>query len=152
MSRVVQGLYLARRVAKPEFIRTTRPHGAKAQGLRYERLVAKAIPQALHNPWFHFADANGKGWCSPDLLLIHQNQAVVFEVKLTDTVDAIGQLANLYFPVLQKALRLPVRGIIVVKNLTPETDRSRITASLAEALAQPAESIPLLHWLGRGRI
>lgn len=150
MSRVVCGLLWAAQVARPGFIPKSRPKGVKAKGLRFERLVAKAMPGATHGPWFEYGDANGKGWCSPDLLLEFPERVVVVEVKLTDTPDAIGQLAGLYLPVVAKALAKPAYGIIIARNLTTQTDRGRLRPSLGAALRVAGSAIPIVQWLGRG--
>lgn len=152
MSRVVSGLLWARQVPRPEFIPRSRPKGAKAKGLRFERLVAKALPGAKHALWFEYGDSHGKGWCSTDLVLEFPNRVVVIEVKLTDTPVAIGQLAGLYLPVLAKAFAKPTYGVIVAKHLTTGTEPTRVVDNLAAALRLCTKTIPVLHWLGRGRL
>lgn len=130
----------------------SRPRGAKAAGLRYERAFAKALPAARHGLWFAFVDANGAGNCSPDFVLAHGTYLTVFECKLSDKSYAKDQLRELYMPVLRHVYKLPVRGIVVTKTLRPWSDTSRVVGTLAEALTLAEHTIPTLHWLGKGRL
>lgn len=151
MTRQVIGLRSVQPCARPAWARTRRrPRGACGIGLRYESALAKALPSALHNPWYRFEDANGPGWASPDILTKWQGQTVVLECKLTDYAEAETQLRDLYFPLLEHFYRMPVRGIVVVRSLSARPNPSRVVCGLAEALAAPG--IPIWHWLGRGPI
>jgi len=125
-----------------------RPRGSKGAGLRYERLVAGHFRGALHGQWYKFIDAYGMGYCQPDLVLIMESSILVFECKLSDTPAAEAQLEDLYFPVLAKAYRKPVSGIIVAKFLRPQTDLSRVATCFDDALF--TAGIPILHWMGKG--
>ena len=63
-SRTIVGLESARALAgRPLSIPKGRPRGAKADGIRYEKLLAKALaPLGFeHGRWFEFVDANGYG-------------------------------------------------------------------------------------------
>lgn len=125
--------------------------GAKALGLRYENLLAKALKgRATHGQWFHFIADGEPGWCQPDLLVVGQKQILVLEVKLTYTPAAVSQLEDLYLPVVSKAYDRPARGIIVAKNLTPEAPAD-VYETIADAIAlAPRSGLGLVHWLGRG--
>ena len=149
MSRRLSGLLWARAAPRPSFIPKSRPRGAKAQGLRYERALAQALPQAIHGPWFEFCDRNGKGWCQPDLVLKQEGRIYVLECKFTDTPAARVQLQQLYIPILGQVFGLPVGGIVVCHTLTPESGQYIITDSLPAALlAARGGALPILHWLG----
>jgi hypothetical protein len=130
----------------------TRSRGVKALGLRYERLVGRALgawPGLRLGPWFEFCDANGRGYCQADALIIQPDLVVVLECKLTDVPQADLQLEGLYKPVLEHIYKRRVHGVVVTRHLTRTTDLSRVTDSFAGALARPR---PILHWLGRGPI
>jgi hypothetical protein len=114
--------------------------------------VAKALPQAQHELWFEFVDANGPGHCSPDLVLALPGRIVVLECKLTETPWARLQLRELYFPVLELVYGLPVQGIVVCRALARDTDTSRVVDSLDVALGVCQGFIPTVQWLGRGRL
>jgi hypothetical protein len=156
MTRQIKGLSWAWALPeKPSFIKNSSPRGTKAKGLAYERLVAKALPQAQHGTWFSYRDKNGPGWCQTDLLLALAGRIFVIEVKLTDTAEAYTQLQQLYLPVVALALQRPTFGLVVAKNLTPGGTRHAarspgICEDLASALTLAAAgALPLLHWLGR---
>lgn len=150
--RAVIGLISAGPCAPPALARGRRPRGAKGAGIRYEKLAARALPSCLHNPWYQFRDANGPGLCSPDLVATAEGHVVVLECKLGNYVAADAQLRELYFPVLGWVYRNPVRGIILVRHLSRDIPATRVCTSLTSALARPPDTIPILHWLGRGPI
>lgn len=76
----------------------------------------------------------------------------VIESKLTDTLAAQAQIDQLYRPVLEMAFHKQVRGIVVVRHLTPTSDTGRVVDSLADAMQYMNGKMPILHWLGRGPI
>jgi hypothetical protein len=131
--------------------RPRRAKGSRARGLAYEKLVAQAIPGALHGQWFDFLDAAGPGCCCPDVLLLAKRATVCIEVKLTDCDEGREQLSLLYAPILRWIYQKPVLLVLVVKHLTP---RSTLVVEDLRSALRLAESgaIPTLHWLGRGPI
>lgn len=147
MRRVV-GLKWAKRIAEcPWPPRRRSPGGSKAAGLRFERVVAKALGTGMHNPWFEFEDANGIGHCAPDFILSVEGRLVVMECKLTATWDAWDQLQHLYLPVVGLAAGATPIPVEIARAVGP---KRVVVDSLAEALRR-AEEQPVLHWLGRGR-
>lgn len=146
MARHIVGLEWARPCARPKAIPQARLRGTRAQGLAFERALAKACPWARHGQWFEFADANGLGWCQPDLFAFIEGRCVVLEAKLTDVAAAREQLERLYSPILAHCFGAPVVGVPVVKFLSKCRGESP-APDLRSALAAPR---PLLHWLGRG--
>lgn len=118
--RKIEGLLWARPCTKPAFIPTNRPRGASNKaGLAFEASVAASLPSSLHGQWFEFADANGQGWCQPDILQFVGSYVRVLECKLTWTPVAFYQLRDLYLPVVAMAYKLPAKGLMVCRNLTP---------------------------------
>ncbi len=149
MSRIVVGqVAWAKRCAKPAAIGKSRPRGAKAQGLRYEKLVAKAMPFAVYGPWFEFFDGNGYGYCQPDLLIIESDRVIVLECKLSDYYAGYSQIERLYKPVLRTTFSRPVVGAVICKVLRSDAPKQLVCASLSEALGK-SQGVPLIHWLGR---
>lgn len=144
--RTVQGLATAQFSACPW--PKSRPRGAKAQGLRYERALSKALPSAKHNLWFEFWDKNGRGFCSPDFLLEFPQFLVVLEAKYTDTDAGREQIEHLYRPILAKLYAKPIRGVLVCRNLLRSS--RNIYHDLNSAIASAEFCIPTLHWLGKG--
>lgn len=148
MHRVVKGLQWARvggGDGPNHPIRRAR--GAKAMGLRYERGLAKALPEARHGVWFEFFDASGHGWCQPDFLLASEMGLVILESKYTWVAEGHTQIDWLYRPVVEMALGIPALGIVVCKNLTPSSPKthSDLNSAIAAAVG-PRQSV--LHWLG----
>ena len=153
MHRVVKGLLEAHPCLKPRGIPQNRPRGAKAMGLRFERAVAKALPDAAHGQWFDFQDSNGPGYCQPDLFFVFPDCVVVLECKYTWVPAAQGQIFDLYAPVLGKVFGRPVGGIVVCKNLTGATPLDLVVddyfQAIRDAHAFPSPPYPVLHWLGK---
>src|SRR5215469_252521 len=161
--RVISKIRWASLCDRPDCIPLARPKGAKAAGLRYERLFAKQFPEALHGQWFEYEDANGHGYCQPDVILsLLPRCLVVFESKYTLTAEAFAQLEGLYLPVVRAAFKAPAVGVVVTRNLVPVGERvkgvwERIkgvgegVSTLEEAIrqAQSGFGIPVLHWVGQ---
>jgi len=126
----------------------SKPRGAKAAGLRYERSVAKAIPGAVHGPWFRYADQTGSHWCQPDFYKLLPEAVLVLEAKLTWTPNGHQQIFQLYSPVLGKFFNRPVHGIVVCKNLTPETNLDWVCSDLTGAITRSLAHLPTIwHYL-----
>jgi hypothetical protein len=108
--------------------------GAKAAGLRFERLIYSALPSALHGQWFFFEDENGPGHCQPDLIYpFLPDFFAIIEVKYTLVPGAHQKLNNLYLPVVSAALKAPAAGVVIVKNLDPRYRRGKIYTDLRTA-------------------
>lgn len=149
--RVIKGLQWARPRESGPFGRS-RARGAKAQGLRYERALAKALPSAKHGQWFEFCDLFGSGWCQPDLIYDLGHALLVLEAKYTWVPEGQTQIDHLYRPVVEKALGKPVHGVVVCKTLIPGMS-CRVFASLREAaLAAMSGDSVVLHWQGTPKL
>lgn len=128
----------------------SRPRGVKADGLRYERALARKIPGALHGQWFEFFDHGGRGFASPDFIADYGPFLLVIECKLTDCDEARHQITHLYRPILEFYHRKPARGVVICKNL--RRDSGNLCDSLSSAVKYADLCIPTLHWLGKGPI
>lgn len=152
MHRIIEGLEWAEPARNPYGKTPKTPRGAKGAGLRFERQVASGITGARTGRWFVFRDANGTGYCSPDIILATAQGLIVLECKLSDTPHAFSQIERLYKPVLQMVFRRPVAGIVVAKHLRAHTDTALVVEDLRSALKflrdRPG-SVPILHWMGR---
>jgi len=142
MHRQITGLLWAAECQPPAFAGKARPRGAKALGLQYERQLAAAFPHGRAGQWFSFVDANGSGYCQPDLLLVLPEGPLVMECKLTWVPEAHSQLTQLYLPVVSMALGKPARGLVVCKHLTPSAPEAE--GNWQDALACGK----IWHWLG----
>ena len=152
--RNVKHLEWARQCARPQCIPVGRPRGAKAQGLRYERLLASRLPLAKHGQWFEFTDGRlGHGYCQPDFLLMLPEVTVILECKYTWTVDGHLQIERLYKPVVAEALGKPAVGIVVCKRLEAEMRGVSIVGDLKMAISLAvAGHRPVFHWLGKATV
>lgn len=152
--RVIDGLLTASPCARPNNIPIARLRGTKRLGQKYERDFSKAIqsryPKAiLPGQWFRFIDRNGHGYCQCDIVLKLPTESIIFECKLTDTEKGRSQLSRLYFPVVAAAFKLPVRGVVVTRHLTRETEIALVTDDFDTAIRSPRDIIPTLHWRER---
>lgn len=125
--------------------------GSRAKGKTYERKVIKDFTRAklagrvLSSPWFTFADANGLGYCQPDILIFLQESIIIVEVKLTQTSSAWQQLELLYKPVVELVYKKPVYLLQVCKHLHWET--SAQVSSIEEFVDSPRRGLWTLHHL-----
>lgn len=152
--RVVAGILSAEPCPRPNAIPQARLRGTKRLGMKYEKDFANALalrfPRAtIAAQWFRFVDANGSGYCQPDVILQLPGQCIIFECKLTDTEKGRSQLGRLYIPVVERCYRLPARGIVVTRHLSKETEVALVTDELPMAMGSPKEVIPTLHWRER---
>jgi hypothetical protein len=126
-------------VERPAFIHPSRPRGAKGEGLRYERALARGLGSKFRcGAWWEFKDDAGIGCCQTDFFGKAKQWVILLESKLTWTQEAEEQLYELYVPVVAMALgvqRSQVLPIVVCKYLTRETQRP-VCFSLKEALEQ----------------
>lgn len=145
--RTIVGLKWAKALsARPSYIPKSRPRGAKALGLRYERRLAEASG-GIAGQWWEFEDANGPGCCQTDVIVDLGDAVLVLEAKLSWVSEGHTQINKLYRPVVDAALNRPVLGIVVVKNLTPGAPRA--FGCYTDAIASAREGCcPVLHWLG----
>jgi hypothetical protein len=67
--------------ARPDCIPVSRPRGAKALGVKYEKALAGALPGWKHGQWFQFKDINGYGYCQVDLMIELEACVIVLEAK-----------------------------------------------------------------------
>ena len=142
--RITGEIEWAVRAERPAPFGAQGSRGAKLKGLQYERAVAGALPLGwLHGQWFKFCDENGVGYCQPDFLRITASVVFALECKLTDVMEAKAQLLGLYLPVLQFVFQRPARGVIVARNLTPES--TNVVDSLSNAMERVG-TLPTLHW------
>lgn len=138
---------------KPACIPNGRPRGAKALGIRYERLVARHMPWAMHGPWYAFRDAQGESFCQPDLVWHQGDLVVVVEVKHTWVEEAEAKLRLLYLPVVAKATGKRAVGLVICKYLVPGVRAAYGDLQPCLVFAQQSLSrIPTFHWLGKAII
>jgi len=137
------------------------PSNAAARiGLNYERKVGKQLSALADRnglnfepqPWFRFTDRYGTNHCVPDFVLYYPNQGtvLVIEVKYTFVPDAIVKLQGLYVPVIERTnANFKVKPLVICRNLIVGVRQTIDT--VREALAVDV-GVPVLQWLGHGRI
>ena len=148
MKRQIRGLLWARTLReRPGCIPVGRLRGAKREGVKFEEVLASGpLSGASRGVWLEFADANGHGYAQCDFVGDSAAGPFVAEAKLTWTPAAYVQLRGLYLPLLRAIYHRSVGAVVVCANLTRETPRAEVAASLAEALARAAKGeIPVLH-------
>lgn len=155
----IHDLIYAKPCLRPHTIPLSRSRGVRAVGLRYERLVARAISrqfprETTHGQWFEYCDARGPGYCQPDILIswLDGSGHIIIECKLTDVDAARDKLRNIYVPIVERALGGTVHAIVVTRHLTKETNKKLICDNLGAAVMRANGSIPTLHWLGGAEI
>lgn len=156
--RIVCGLRYAMLCSRPPKIPHSRPRGSRAQGLRYERALAKALLERGARPgqWFKYEDRNGIGHCQTDIILPLPGAIIIIECKLGNYAKGEAQLRELYLPVARAAFNKPVYGLVACRHLSPElvSPQRRIEVSLDHAIESAiagAPQAPLFHWIGRGK-
>jgi hypothetical protein len=151
MTRRVEGLRWARRLEeRPSCIPVGRPRGQKADGVRFERMLAQAFHPSSHGVWWEYSDRNGRGYCQTDFVFRSGETLVILECKLTWKPEAEFQLTRLYKPVVSEAMktdRVSILSVVVCKNLIRGLDR-RVCGSLEESLEVRDAGIPVWHVLG----
>ena len=155
--RTIQGLKWARLVERPSSIPKGRPKGAKALGVRYEKSLAKILgTRVLYGQWFEYEDRAGHGWGQSDFLIRAapgevSESIVVLESKYTWTPEGHEQIERLYTPLVEAIWQIPVRGVVVCKNLLDQKAMKGIVVCEklceAQALARNHSKV-VWHWLG----
>src|SRR5215469_10687813 len=114
-------------------------------GLAYQRKVGKALGEIFEychdGLWFEFQDKNGFGLCQPDFLIETEGTVWIVEVKLSWCREAATQLEDLYIPVVEKALKVPARGMIICKTLRRGTPKTHVLPNLEAVLQHTYTSI-----------
>lgn len=145
----------ARPCPKPEFIPNSRPKGARATGLRYERRFYDFMRPygCIHAQWFEYEDQFGVHYCQPDILMPFTKYLMaVIEVKYTLVDKAYDQLYDLYKPVVEAAFNIPVGLVVVFRNFPPRKgERLALSRTIKEAAIQSQETggIGLVQWVGQ---
>lgn len=149
--RVIRNLKWAEPLKeRPASIPASRPRGAKAAGLRFERELAKHLSESAHGVWFEFQDDNGHGYCQTDLLYSFLPDFIaVCEVKYTLVADAFAKLMDLYLPIVSLAMKCPAVGIVIVRNLSPGIFGVHTDLAEAALASHEAQYPTILHWRGQ---
>jgi hypothetical protein len=129
--------------------------GSKAFGLSYEKrfaeLAQKCLPGARHGQWYEYCADGQRGYCQPDVVVPFTGTMLVLECKLRNVEQALGQLVQLYMPILRTCYSREVRAIIVTRSLSALPSGALVARNLLEAIQMSkCDEIPVLHWLGRG--
>lgn len=84
-------------------------------GRHLKYLLSKGVlaGKLYSEQWFAFEDENGPGYAQADHFVVGEAKIWLFECKLTQTVEAYGQLFSLYAPLLSRLF--PGRTIVCVQ-------------------------------------
>lgn len=130
----------------------SRLRGTKAEGKRFERLVALRLrtlfPQneVQHNPWYRYGDELGDGLASPDVIVIAPEWLLLCECKRTFRPEAFEKLTRFYLPLV--VARWPGRYYGMIQfcaNLSPCARGISLTDP-ASVLANRPASPQLVFW------
>ena len=147
-------IYWARPINRPSFIPQSRPRGAKAAGLRYERKFAEYLKPlgVLHGQWFEFEDKSGIRYCQTDIIFpLSLRLFALMEIKYTLTDRAYDQLLDLYGPVVEAAYNTRCGLVTVFKNTRTDYDRSAYQYDIQSACQWSIDTggVGLLRWVGQ---
>lgn len=124
-------------------------------GLKYEKLLAKLLPGALHGQWFQFEDSSGVRYCQPDFILPVGDLVLVLEAKNTWVPEGHTQIELLYKPVLETALSTPSRrpqvaGLVVCRRLISGLPPGIVVVhELGEGIRLARQGARVVwHWIG----
>ncbi len=134
----------AQKCNRPRCIPSSRPRGVKAEGLRYEGALARALAPAVRGQWWQYRADGPMRYCQTDLLL----GAVIVECKLSWVPEGQRSLDELYLPVVSRALDRPARGFVACRYLRRGMSGVEVVEDFETALAAIAygKSV-VLHWL-----
>jgi hypothetical protein len=121
---ILQGLSQCQPLpSRPKFIPKARLRGSRAAGVTYEKKVGKVLrhlfgTKAVHSGvWFEYADSVRQGVCQVDHYVLREEVVLLIECKLSESLEAWGQMRDLYAPILRRAYGLPVTCIQATKCL-----------------------------------
>ena len=102
-------------------------------------------------PWtfnqsFDFVDANGKGYCQPDVILELPERVVVIEVKLSQTWYGDEQIRQLYLPVVEHFYKKPVVPVQMFRNIRKRSEWGIF--NVGELLTATEGRAWQWHWYG----
>src|SRR5215468_9863777 len=152
--RPADNIYWARPVERPSFIPVSRPKGAKAAGLRYERAFAAYLKPmgCVAGQWFEFEDRTGVRYCQTDIIFpLNRRLFALIEVKYTLVDRAYDQLLDLYGPVVEAAYNTRVGLVTVFRNTRGEFDRTGLCDDIRLACQWSIDTggVGLLRWMGQ---
>lgn len=73
-------------------------------------------PSFHYSQWIEFTDAGGSGFACPDIFIVLENKILLFEVKLTQTPNAVAQMRQLYEPLLACIFNYPIIRCEIYRN------------------------------------
>ena len=107
--------------------RKTKRKASRSAGLAFEKKVCRAIQNATQKgflsgeaycgQWIEYQDVNGLGYAQPDVFLLREDEILLLEIKLTQTMNGWSQMEDLYEPLLHYIYGLPIRKALVCQNL-----------------------------------
>lgn len=83
--------------------------------------------------------------CQPDFFLVLPTRVILFEAKLSFTLQGIEQLLNQYAPALGAIYHRPVVCIQICKNLKPDAERFESVSNFIDAVTAKHEGPFIFH-------
>ena len=122
---------------------------AQQEGLRYEAANARYLQRLFrgnveNSRWIHFEDGDqGLGWAQPDHFVLATDKVVIFESKLTQTVQGDVQLKKKYGPLLEFYFKRPCVLVQVFRNIVEQPEYVFDVSMLAAVKPDPKR---VWHW------
>lgn len=131
------------------------------EGLRYERSAIRHL-SAIFDAWgtfisepcFRFSNGHRSRFCFPDALVVFPALSfdLLIEIKTRHTYDAWWQLKHLYYPVVKKVTKRPLKLLEVTRSYDPAIrlpeDETRILDKAEDVLESDAP-YNIYIWTGR---
>ena len=130
---------------------------AIGRGKTFERKVYNYIKKqqekgyiqatVLYGSWIEYQDKNGLGYAQPDILVFPTgtDYGVIIECKLTQTEEAISQLACLYKPLISHLF--PERKVYLLQAFANIKQKINEVFSLIDFLRCPKPNVNNWHFL-----
>ena len=154
------------RYAKTSPLKNLRAPGSNTAsqkaGRRYESKILRNLKVGnettfMLSPWIHYALTSGlEHHCQPDAILLRKDCLIIFEVKLTHTIDAYWQLRHLYAPAMRKVEpNTPQHLVEITRSFDPNClypETMRLFFDLSILLSYLAATVPdekiinILQW------
>lgn len=94
--------------------------------MAYERRVIAHLREVFgkkveYHQWIEFDDKNGIGFCEPECFVVLPDKVLLVECKRTGSTIGRAQMIELYAPLLNLLLGLPIQMLQICKHVTSAT-------------------------------
>jgi hypothetical protein len=134
-----------RKAARPKGLGAAARAGIKYEAEFADHLLENSKGYVRIGPWIYFEDANGWGYCQPDMVLNSWERIYLFECKLSFTYRrAYKEMRDLYKPLLHELFGgAPITCVQVCRHLKPSAKRTTVVHELDEVFECPKTQLTL---------